>query len=382
MLAIITGTRPEIIKMFPIMKQLEKEKIDYKYIHTGQHYDSKLSSRFFDELDIKYPDHSINLEKSKNYNMQIIEIKNKIGTILKNERFSSVLVQGDTNSTLGAALAAYEANISIYHIEAGLRCFDKFMQEEMNRINVDRISDVLFAPTEDSLHNLVNENVKGKIFVVGNTIMDAIRITTNKHPGKLNEYGQVRSDSSINQNGHKHYVLITIHRAENLANKEFLFNLFTSLKTSGLSYVFPIHPHTFKQFKNYNMEYLLESGNIQVIPPTGYYEFLKLVKGADFLITDSGGLQEEITSDLINKYAIILRPNTERPESIRSGHSVLLKDFNIENLIAEIKAAYIKIKTKKTPLFVPASPYGSGDSSKQIVDIIKMLHSEYITVNK
>src|SRR5687768_5974275 len=119
MLAIITGTRPEIIKMFPIMKQLEKEKIDYKYIHTGQHYDSKLSSRFFDELDIKYPDHSINLEKSKNYNMQIIEIKNKIGTILKNERFSSVLVQGDTNSTLGAALAAYEANISIYHIEAG-----------------------------------------------------------------------------------------------------------------------------------------------------------------------------------------------------------------------------------------------------------------------
>ena len=314
--------------------------------------------------------------------MQIIEIKNKISKFLKNERFSSVLVQGDTNSTLGAALAAYEANIFIYHIEAGLRCFDKFMQEEMNRINIDRISDVLFAPTEDSLHNLVNENVRGKIFVVGNTIMDAIRITTNKHPGKMNEFGKVKSDSHINQFGHKHYVLITIHRAENLENKEFLFNLFTSLKTSGLSYVFPIHPHTLKQFKKYNMEYLLESGDIKVISPTGYYEFLKLVKGADFVITDSGGLQEEITSDLINKYAIIIRPNTERPESIRSGHSVLLKDFNIENLIAEIKTAYIKMKIKKTQLFAPASPYGSGDSSKHIVDIIKMLHSEYIPVNK
>ncbi len=382
MLGIITGTRPEIIKMFPIMKQLEKEKIDYKYIHTGQHYDSRLSSRFFDELDIKYPDYSINLDKSNNYHRQIIEIKNKIGKILKNEKFSSVLVQGDTNSTLGAALAAYEANIFIYHVEAGLRCFDKYMQEEINRINVDRISDVLFAPTEDSLHNLVNENVKGKIFVVGNTIMDAIRITTNKHPGKMNGLEQVRSGLRINQNGHEHYVLITIHRAENLENKEFLFNLFTSLKTSGLSYVFPIHPHTLKQFKNYNMVYLLESGDIKVIPPTGYYEFLKLVKDADFVITDSGGLQEEITSDLINKYAIILRPNTERPESIRSGHSVLLKDFNIENLIAEIKTTYKKMKIKETQIFTPTSPYGSGDSSKQIVDIIKMLHSEHIPANK
>lgn len=382
MLAVITGTRPEIIKMFPIMKQLEKEKIDYKYIHTGQHYDFRLASQFFEELDIRYPDYSINLDNSKNYNTQIIEIKNKVGKILKNERFLSVLVQGDTNSTFGAALAAYEANIPIYHIEAGLRCFDKYMREEMNRINVDRLSDVLFAPTEDSSRNLMNENVKGKIFVVGNTIMDAIRIITNKHQEKMNELGQVGSGSHNGQNGHKHYVLLTLHRAENLENKEFLFNLFTSLKTSRLSYVFPIHPHTLKQFKNYDLEYLLESDNIKIIPPAGYYEFLKLVKSADFVITDSGGLQEEITSNLINKNAIILRPNTERPESVRSGHSVLLKDFNLGNLNAEIETTYKKMKTKETQLFATASPYGSGDSSKQIVDIIKMLYNESITVHK
>jgi len=256
------------------------------------------------------------------------------------------------------------------------------MQEEINRIKIDRISDVLFAPTEESLRNLVNENVRGKIFVVGNTVIDAIQIITNKHEGKIKEFAQGESDLPINQHGQKHYVLITIHRAENLENKEFLFNLFTSLKTTGLSYVFPIHPHTLKQFKNYDIEYLLELGNIKVIPPTGYYEFLKLVKDADFVITDSGGIQEEITSDLINKYAIILRPNTERPESIRSGHSVLLKAFNIENLIAEIKTTYEKMKIKETQINPPTSPYGSGDSSKQIVDIIKMFHSEEIPVNK
>jgi len=372
MLAIITGTRPEIIKMFPIMKQLDKENIEYKYIHTGQHYDSKLSTQFFLELNIRYPDYSVNIEKSTNHESQVIEIRNKLAKIFDIERFSSVLVQGDTNSTLGASLAAYDAEIPIYHVEAGLRCFDISLQEEVNRIIVDKISNVLFAPTKDSEQNLLNENIAGKIFVVGNTVMDSIKLVMEKDK-KMDDM-PLAIHSGIEQIMEKEYVLITIHRAANLQDKDFLYNFFTTLRQSRLSFVFPIHPHTVKQMKKFDLMHLLESDNIKTMPPVGYHEFLSLLKGSIFIITDSGGLQEEITSNLLNKKAIILRPNTERPESIRSGHSVLLKDFNTKSLISEMDSLYKKIEKQDDLAYSDyASPYGIGDSSERIVKIIKML---------
>jgi UDP-N-acetylglucosamine 2-epimerase (non-hydrolysing) len=379
LLALITGTRPEIIKMFPIMKQLDKENIEYKYIHTGQHYDSTLSTHFLYELNIRSPDHRINIEKSTNPWLQVIEIKDKLGKIFNSERFSSVLVQGDTNSTLGASLAAYDAKIPIYHVEAGLRCFDVSLQEEINRIIVDKISNVLFAPTKDSLQNLLDENIAGKIFVVGNTVMDAINLVMEKD--KKMEHLQDTSKFDIKQRMEKKYVLITIHRAANLQNREFLFNFFTTLRQSRLSFVFPIHPHTIKQMKKFDLTHLLESENIKTIPPVGYYEFLSLVKGSTFVITDSGGLQEEITSNLINKKAIILRPNTERPESIRSGHSILLKDYSNESLIFEMDKMDKNIEIEDDQVFSDhVSPYGVGDSSERIVKIIKMLKDEPLAV--
>jgi UDP-N-acetylglucosamine 2-epimerase (non-hydrolysing) len=379
LLALITGTRPEIIKMFPVMKQLDKENIEYKYIHTGQHYDSTLSTQFFYELNIRSPDYSVNIDKSTNNWLQVIDIKNKLAKIFNNERFSSVLVQGDTNSTLGASLAAYDAKIPIYHVEAGLRCFDTTLQEEINRIIVDKISNVLFAPTKDSLQNLVDENIAGKIFVVGNTVMDSIKLVIEKD--KKMDHLQVIFKSDMEQRIEKKYVLITMHRAANLQNKEFLFNFFTTLRQSKLSFVFPIHPHTIKQMKKFDLIHLLESDNIKTIPPVGYYEFLSLVKGSTFVITDSGGLQEEITSNLINKKAIILRPNTERPESIRSGHSILLKDFSTESLTFEMDELCKKIEIQDDQASSDyVSPYGTGDSSEQIVKIIKMLKDESAVV--
>jgi len=379
LLALITGTRPEIIKMFPVMKQLDKENIEYKYIHTGQHYDSTLSTQFFNELNIRSPDYDVNIDKSTNNWLQVIDIKNKIAKIFNNERFSSVLVQGDTNSTLGASLAAYDAKIPIYHVEAGLRCFDTTLQEEINRIIVDKISNVLFAPTKDSLQNLLDENIAGKIFVVGNTVMDSIKLVMEKD--KKMDHLQVTFKSNMEQRIEKKYVLITMHRAANLQNKEFLFNFFTTLRQSKLSFVFPIHPHTIKQMKKFDLTPLLKSDNIKTIPPVGYYEFLSLIKGSTFVITDSGGLQEEITSDLINKKAIILRPNTERPESIRSGHSILLKDFSAESLIFEMDKLCKKIEKQDDQACSEyISPYGTGDSSEQIVKIIKMLKDEPMVV--
>ena len=379
MLALITGTRPEIIKMFPVMKQLELEKIDYKYIHTGQHYDSTLSTQFFNELDIRHPDYSVKLNERNNSLLQIAEIKNKITQILNNENFTSMLVQGDTNSTLGAALAGYELNIPIYHIEAGLRSFDLSMQEERNRIVVDRISTVLFAPTNESLSNLHNEHIKGKIFVVGNTVMDAIKLVLENDKELSRQ--SISSSLKMEQIAETGYILITLHRAANLENERFLFNLFTSLKQSGLTFVFPMHPHTVKQVKIFGMEHLLESDNIKTIPPVGYQEFLRLLKGSKFVITDSGGLQEEITSNLINKQAVILRPNTERPESITSGHSFLVKEFNVESLICILDQIYRKLKSKDgLPVPIIDSPYGIGNSSTKIVHIIKMLSEKPMEV--
>lgn len=363
MFAIITGTRPEIIKMFPIMKQLDSNYIDYKYIYTGQHYDALLSSQFFDEFAVRYPDYKIDLFDSKISNtLQIPEIMMKLDKIFKLEQFDGVIVQGDTNSVLASSLVSSQNNIPIYHVEAGLRCFDFKMQEERNRKLVDHMADVLFASTENSRKNLENEKVSGKIFTVGNTVMDSINLVL------ANEFSFFGKKQIYYENMYdKDYILITLHRYENLLNKEFLYEFFSGLHESKLDYIFPIHPHTLKQIKKFNLDYLFNN-RIKIIPPLGYIKFLKLLQKSTFIITDSGGIQEEITSDLIKKCAIVVRPNTERPESIDSGHTRLLSNFNKDKLLDEINKLNNDIKKG---INLSSSPYGIGDSAQRIVNIIK-----------
>ncbi|MFZ0326668.1 MAG: UDP-N-acetylglucosamine 2-epimerase, partial [Nitrososphaeraceae archaeon] len=174
--ALITGTRPEIIKMIPLMKSLDSEGIDYKFIHTGQHHDFELFLKFIEDFNVKMPDYNINLTPSSGSIEQLSEMILKIGRILKELQPSSVIVQGDTNSVVASAFAAIKSRIPLVHVEAGLRSYDWRTPEEHNRRIVDHMSNVLFAPTTQSERNLRNEQVQGRIFMVGNTIVDAVEL--------------------------------------------------------------------------------------------------------------------------------------------------------------------------------------------------------------
>ena len=174
--ALITGTRPEIIKMYPLMRLFDLKGIDYKFIHTGQHHDYELFLKFIEDFNIRKPDHSINLTPGSGSIEQFSEIMPKVGSLLKEIQPSSVIVQGDTNSVVAAALAAIKSKIPLIHLEAGLRSYDWRTPEEYNRIMVDHVSNVLLAPTVQSARNLKNEQVQGSIFMVGNTVIDAVEL--------------------------------------------------------------------------------------------------------------------------------------------------------------------------------------------------------------
>lgn len=370
-LAVITGTRPEIIKLFPLMRLLDINGIDYKYIHTGQHHDYVLSLKFIEEFKIRKPDYNINLKSRSNSIIQFSEIITKINNILQKFKPSLVIVQGDTNSVAASALAASKCNIPIAHVEAGLRSEDWRMAEELNRKIVDHMSHILFAPTVESASNLNSEHVHGDIHVVGNTVMDAVKLCLD-----LNNNNKDKLDYNIRpkKRNNTDFVLVTLHRQENVDNRDFLKQVLTALAESGLSCIFPLHPRTLKRINEFGLEDLI-TREIQVIEPLGYFDFLRLLKICRFVITDSGGIQEEITFPQINKHALVLRRSTERPESIKSGHTVLCKDQDHYSILQEIK----KIKAMQ-----PADnvcPYGYGNSAQEIVKIL-VNNTHYITKPK
>jgi len=332
-LALITGTRPEIIKLYPLMKILDLKGIDYKFIHTGQHYDYGLSVKFIDEFRIRHPDYNIKLMSSEPL-QQISEMMTKLGNTFKRFSPSLAIVQGDTNSVLSSALAAVKWGIPVAHLESGLRCDDWRMAEEHNRRVVDHISDILFATTAESANNLKNEKVHGKVYLVGNTVLDAITMcleqnNTSNNNTIFTQYSFETNGFIQNSDMHVHtefrksdFVLVTMHRSENVDNPNFLKQFFMALSLSGLDCVFPIHPRTLKRIKEFNLERIIAS-TIKIISPIGYQDFLKLLMTCKFVITDSGGVQEEITSPIINKHALVMRRSTERYESVRSGHAIL-----------------------------------------------------------
>jgi UDP-N-acetylglucosamine 2-epimerase (non-hydrolysing) len=370
--AVVTGTRPEIIKMFPVIKQLDYRSIDYKFIHTGQHYDYALFLKFVDEFGIQKPDVLISLDASGPVD-QVSAILKQMGTALDKIKPSVVMVQGDTNSVLATALAALKSHFPISHIESGLRSNDWKTVEEHNRRIVDHISDVLFSPTETSTKNLQNERVYGEIHTVGNTVIDAINLCLDNERHHLTEgrYNDKPGESDqpvslgVDPQTSGDFVLVTMHRSENVDDLNNLKQVLMALSESNLTYVFPMHPHTLNSIKEYGLINDIPK-RIKIIPPLGYLDFLELLRKCRFVITDSGGVQEEITSPKINKRAIILRDCTERPESVESGHSVLCK-LNHISILDQIKI----FESNNTNRLSSRSPYGDGDSANKIAQIIE-----------
>jgi UDP-N-acetylglucosamine 2-epimerase (non-hydrolysing) len=355
--AIILGTRPEIIKFSPIIKKLRKK--DCTVIFTGQHYDYDMSLRFMDDLELPAPDYKIKLTKLQNTTTdratQTGEIILNLAKIITDINPDTVLVQGDTNTVLAAGITSLKCSIPISHIESGLRSNDWRMPEEHNRIAIDHISELLFAPTKDAKKNLIGEKVHGKIHISGNTSIDSI-------------------ENCISQIGEKsifipifdEYALVTLHRGENVDDKKTLASIIHALINSKYNLVFPIHPRTLKQIKKFGFyNKLKNSSNIQLIPPQGYFEMIKLMKNCTFIISDSGGIQEEATSPSIRKKVLVIRKTTDRPESVNAGFAELV-GTDTNSILKAMKKLGKNISIPNS-----SAPYGKGNASEKIIKILR-----------
>ncbi|MFX0107221.1 MAG: non-hydrolyzing UDP-N-acetylglucosamine 2-epimerase [Candidatus Hodarchaeota archaeon] len=352
---IIVGTRPEIVKMAPIAHECDRRNIEYFLLHTGQHYSKFMSKSFFDDLGLRAPDRNLNIG-SGTHSEQTAKALVGIEKELLKEKPDVVLVQGDTNAVLSASLAAAKLRIPLGHIEAGLRSYDMRMPEEHNRRLTDHASDFLFAPTENSAEILRKENVWGKIFVTGNTVIDALE---NRIPVALKELNPAA------ELGYHDYVLLTLHRAENVDDKTVLSGLVKGLVELDTDIVFPAHPRTVKRLNEFGLMKTLTSGNkIEIIEPVGYLRFLSLMYSCEYVLTDSGGIQEEVTAPSLNKKVFVLRTSTERPEAVESGHATVVgvNPHKFPQMIIEGISEGLKDKRP--------CPYGKGDAAVNIIEIL------------
>jgi len=357
---IIVGVRPNFIKVAAIIHELELRVssdpgIKYRLIHTSQHYDTNMSGVFFEELNIPAPDIHLNvgnIESSK----QISTIIARYSKVLEEHRPDMVIVSGDVNSTVACALATKKTDptIPLVHVEAGLRCDEKQMPEEINRILTDSITDYFFTTTRTASNNLLHDGVAPhKIFFVGNTMIDTLY--QNEKRFNKPSFWDIFGLSS------KSYFVVTLHRQGNLSDSATLANLFHAISTAAadMPVVFPVHPHTAKMMKQFGIELC---SNMLMTEPMGYLAFNYLVKNASAVITDSGGISEEAT--VMNVPCMTLRMHTERPETCLIGTNMLL-GTNPQNIVT----AFEKLKSGNWPLGKNPELW-DGQASKRIVDII------------
>ncbi|MCJ7762976.1 UDP-N-acetylglucosamine 2-epimerase (non-hydrolyzing), partial [Candidatus Bathyarchaeota archaeon] len=273
---VVTGTRPEIIKMAPVIRALNKAKIPSLFVHCGQHYDYNMAQQFIENLELPTPNYTLKI-KAASPGAQTARIMLQMDQLLRKIDPSIVLVEGDTNTVLSAALAANKNVIPVGHVEAGLRSFDLRMPEEHNRRLTDHISEYLFAPTETAKANLKKESVWGKIFVTGNTVIDAV----NQHLPIAEKKSTILEKIPFER-----FALATAHRAENVDNLVVLKAFMEVFAESPIPIVYPMHPRTKKRLLQNKMYEQIESlKNVLVLPPLGYLDFLVLLKKCDLVIT-------------------------------------------------------------------------------------------------
>ncbi len=356
-IATILGTRPEIIKLSPLIPLLEKE-FEHFIIHTGQHYDYELDQIFFEELHLPVPKYNLHVGSGKPGQQTGMMIE-KIETILEQEKPRAVIVQGDTNTVLAGSLAAAKLHIPIIHVEAGDRNFNKKSPEEINRIVADHVSDYLLAADDCCYQNLITEGINPqKITLAGNTIFDAV-IRNFEYAGNsavLQELGL--------QEGQ--YAVVTIHRAENTERKEILQQIVTALNeiATHITLVFPIHPRT----KKYLQEYQLElSPKIKIIKPAEYIPFLKLLSASRFIISDSGGIQEEAV--VFNVPCLIPLNETCWPKLVEAG-----KNFVVGQTARGIVQKALELRDDAVLQKIKAIPFEyDRNVSEKIMEVLRKI---------
>lgn len=355
-IAIIVGTRPEIIKMSPIIRECQRLNLEYVLLHTGQHYSYAMDGVFFEQLQLPQPHYNLNVG-SGSHAEQTGRLLMGIEPVLQKEQPDIVLVQGDTNTVLAGALAAAKLHIKIGHVEAGLRSYDKRMPEEINRVLTDHCSDLLFAPTEQARHILLEERISSdQIFLTGNTIVDAVFHTVQlaeKHAHVFDDLGLKKQE----------YFLVTMHRQENVDDQARLQSILKGLRDLNKKYnlpvIYPIHPRSCKKIQ----EFGLDTAGMTLVEPMDFLGFLNLEQHARVVLTDSGGVQEETC--ILGTPCVTLRGNTERPETLAVGANVLAGAYP-ENIVECASVMFTKKKDW-------GNPFGDGTSGKKIIDILRSI---------
>lgn len=349
----ILGTRPEVIKLFSLIKVAQKSKIDFFILHTNQHYDEKMDRVFFKELGLPKPKYNLNVGSGSHGKITGAMIGG-IEPILMRERPTHVFVQGDTNTVLAGSIAASKLPfITLCHVEAGLRSFDREMPEEINRIVADHASDYLFCPTRASAKLAISEHIESKkVFVVGNTVVDAVKTISRLE-------SKILQKLSVKKNG---YLLLTAHRpsnVDNLSNFSAIVHAVEDICSAhNLQCIFPVHPRTKKMMEAFKIKL---SAFIATTEPLGYVDLINLEKSAYMILTDSGGIQEEAC--ILKKKCIVLRTNTERPETLTVGGSLLLSKITSEEIISKFNLLNNKRVTWR-------NPFGGGKSAQKIVSML------------
>lgn len=352
---LLIGTRPQIIKSAPIIHESLRQNMEIKIIHTGQHYDYRLSQIFLEEFSLNDPIVNMNVG-SGSHAFQTAKIMLRLEKYLIKNSPSMILIPGDSNSAIAGALTAVKLGIPVAHIEAGARCYDMKMAEEINRRLIDHCSEILFATTTNCKGNLEKESVIGEIYQTGDTMYDAFV----KFSKRLDKCDIVEVLGLADEE----YALLTLHRAENVDNPEKLFKILKGIQETEIKVVFPIHPRT----KNRLMERRISfaSDNIKVVDLMSYIEILKVLHFAKVVITDSGGLQKEAFWS--KTPCVTIRDRTEWIETVDIGVNILTgtDPKRIVKAIKDVNEKYSDIKER-----FKENPFGDGTASKKISKILK-----------
>lgn len=354
----IVGARPQFIKAAPFSQTFRKGNKEI-LVHTGQHYDRNMSEVFFHELGIPEPDYNLGIG-SASHGQQTGRMLEKIETIILKEDPDGVLVYGDTNSTLAGALAASKLQVPVFHVEAGLRSFDKRMPEEQNRILTDHLSDILLCPTETSVQNLKDEGIVDNVINTGDIMYDAVQrnvaISSQRYANEK-WLDDLSKDDTVPRLSEGAYYLATIHRAENTDEPSKLSDIFKALEALDKPVIVPLHPRTRKILGQLEADFY----NVHIIDPVGYLLMLYLTANAYMVITDSGGLQKE--AYFLKTPCTTLRDQTEWVETLKNDWNVLV-GVDLELIV---KAATRRLDCLQHPQ--PLS-FGSGDAAEIICKTI------------
>ena len=354
----IVGARPNFMKIAPLMDAYKAyPEVNPVLVHTGQHYDKKMSNLFFRELCIPEPDINLGIG-SASHAVQTAEIMKAFEIVVAEQKPDIVVVVGDVNSTIACGLVAVKMGVKLAHVEAGLRSFDRTMPEEINRLLTDSISDLLFCTEQSGVDNLKKEGIaEEKIFLVGNVMIDTLQKNMEKA-----EKSAILDKLKLNGDS---YAILTLHRPANVDNPQVFGQILDALEViqKDIPIIFPIHPRTKNNLRLTTLgKRVREMPGLRLIDPLGYLDFLKLMSSAYVVLTDSGGIQEETT--ILKVHCLTLRKNTERPVTTEYGSNQLV-GFNTEKIISAYKQV-----TNGVNMAYEIPPLWDGRAAERIVEII------------